>query len=348
MLNCGLRIARSPARSHFALRNSQFLLVLALLFSYFSISLLPLSAEPGVLRNPTEACRRLAQDLQKRAPSITHHNVHWLFGMDISGSMRGGRLDSAKEMLRQWVTYVVVPGDRITLAAFDDEVRLFGPWEVGSDKAPLLTSLLDPLSVRFRPGGGSALQDVREKLLSVAAADTDKERAPITLLITDRDDPDAMPREDNFSRRLVERYGGQFTANAEQKNEDAIEGQVPVSILKPSGQGITYLVVIVSVATRASALPAKSGMEPRRIPLAEPVTMRHEGHDPAAGLRAFLALVPWIVLAVTAVLAAWLWTAGRAGRLVGDTQHGNLILPWRPFRQPPRNIPASRDAARSR
>ncbi|MDH7568714.1 MAG: VWA domain-containing protein [Armatimonadota bacterium] len=296
--------------------------------------------DPGTfLRNPTEACRMIALDLRARAPSLSRRPAHWFIAVDVSASMGQGELDAAKSLLRDYLTYVVVPEDRITLLAFDDELRIFGPWDAGSDRGELIARVLDPLGVRPNRWG-SNVHAARAKVLDLALAafKKDQTRVPATLLITDRDDPDALPRADSFTQELKQRYGAWMGAREEGEAE-GVESQAQWAVRQPGGVREVYLVVVTSVHRTAASVPQSAVS--RRVPLAEPYAYDEVPPDPAAGLRRLLLLLPWTVLGALGALAAWVWARGRGGTLVaGDGDR--LTLPWRPLLRRPLRVAASR------
>lgn len=112
--------------------------------------------------NATEACRYLGRWVCPPGSALCYRPVHWVLGIDISGSGAWGWLDVAKDLLRDWIQYVVVPKDRVQLILFDDEVRTFSPWKV-EDRDALLNSLLDPVRVREGRKGSAIARPARRR-----------------------------------------------------------------------------------------------------------------------------------------------------------------------------------------
>lgn len=297
----------------------------------------------GLWPNSAEACRELGRWVCPRGSPLCHRPAHWVVGVDISGSTQWGWLDVARDLLRDWIGYVVVPGDRVTLIAFDDEVRTFGPWDV-QDRAALLTTFLDPLRVR-EGRSGSAVDRAREKALELAAqaARASPGRVACTLLFADRDSTDSLPgARTPATASLTHRFGSQFVLWPAGKDAQVVERETELKIVCRDGQKIASPIVFHSLARRAEAVPMSANLLPRRIPASTNVPPPPPPPpDPWKWMRQWLWLATFGVgLLALFGLGGWLWSA-EGGKLTNLDKKQSSSLPWRPFRQREKEVRAT-------
>jgi von Willebrand factor type A domain len=301
---------------------------------------------PAVLQNPTQGCYELGLYLKEHFPSMCHQPIHWMIGVDISGSMAGDRLDTVKMLLRQWMESLAAPADRVSLIAFDDEVRRFGPWHLENDRSALQTALDSELTVRLGRRG-SALHAARERLLEMAM-DVDRSASgylPLTMLFADRDDPDTSKARPDFARHMLRRFDSVLAAGQDAHDQPAIEGEKQLAIVPPGRSGVVYLVALVSGGRRTVGMAPNGPPVSRRVPLfPERVITNDAGPDPWSGVRLLVALLPLVSLGGCGLLLFLLWNAP-AGELINSATRQTMSIPWRSFRQPPCRIVASHNKA---
>jgi hypothetical protein len=304
----------------------------------------PLPAEersPTLFPNATEACRSLGRWVFSPDAPLCHRPVYWVLGVDISGSGAWGWLDVARDLLRDWGQYVVVPGDRVQLVVFDDEVRAFGPWDV-EDRNALLSVLLDP--VRVREGHlGSAVDRAREKVLQLAARADHPSRAVCTLLLADRDSTDSLPGAATpITQSLAQQFGAQFVLWSAGNNAKAVERETELKIVCRDGQKIASLIVFHSLSRRAKEVPRRPDWPPRQIPASTSVPPPPPlPPDPWSGTRRWLRPLT-IVIGLLGLLAwgGWLFSA-EGGQLINKDLSRSSVLRWRPYPVRPIEVQAS-------
>jgi Ca-activated chloride channel homolog len=94
--------------------------------------------------------------------------------LDISDSMRGPRMDDARQSLRTFLEELLKPEDEAALLVFNHATRVLSNWT--TDRAPLLTALDE-----VKPTGGTAIYDAIDTALPLFA-DRRHPRAAIVLV----------------------------------------------------------------------------------------------------------------------------------------------------------------------
>jgi Ca-activated chloride channel homolog len=94
--------------------------------------------------------------------------------LDISDSMRGPRMDDARQALRTFLEELLKPEDEAALLVFNHATRVLSNWT--TDRAPLLTALDE-----VKPTGGTAIYDAIDTALPLFA-DRRHPRAAIVLV----------------------------------------------------------------------------------------------------------------------------------------------------------------------
>jgi Ca-activated chloride channel homolog len=94
--------------------------------------------------------------------------------LDISDSMRGTRMDDARQALRTFLEDLLKPEDEAALLVFNHATRVLSNWT--TDRAPLLAALDE-----VKPTGGTAIYDAIDTALPLFA-DRRQPRAAIVLV----------------------------------------------------------------------------------------------------------------------------------------------------------------------
>jgi Ca-activated chloride channel family protein len=94
--------------------------------------------------------------------------------LDISDSMRGPRMDDARQALRTFLEELLKPEDEAALLVFNHATRVLSNWT--TDRAPLLAALDE-----VKPTGGTAIYDAIDTALPLFA-DRRQPRAAIVLV----------------------------------------------------------------------------------------------------------------------------------------------------------------------
>ena len=94
--------------------------------------------------------------------------------LDISDSMRGPRMDDARQALRTFLEDLLKPEDEAALLVFNHATRVLSNWT--TDRAPLLAALDE-----VKPTGGTAIYDAIDTALPLFA-DRRQPRAAIVLV----------------------------------------------------------------------------------------------------------------------------------------------------------------------
>ena len=298
---------------------------------------LPASASPE-----RQACASLEKFVQEHFPSIDSRLVHWFFAVDVSRSM-GPKVQATSGILKHFLEYMTVPGDKITLITFDDEVRLhpndhlltnaselLSPiplWDVESDKSGLKADLSEPIHIRENRQG-TAIDVCRRQMFKTGmfADKSDSERFPILIEIADLDEAEGASEVLPIDKD-TDFVGGEGGKSIQ------THLQLPISI----GGKSVELNVRLSGARTADSRPSHA--LDRRLPLAEREEVRYP--DTYAHIRA---AVLWIPLALFALAAIAVAVAVRvpAGYIVNLVQGTRLWLHW-PIQGPGVRVMASRN-----
>ncbi len=102
--------------------------------------------------------------------------------VDTSGSMKGEKIELAREAMRFFVNSLGV-GDRFNILTFSNDVRAFRPGFVGLDRETRTEALAFVDSIHA--GGGTAIDDALARALSDIAASGDDARPKRVLFVTD-------------------------------------------------------------------------------------------------------------------------------------------------------------------
>lgn len=274
-------------------------------------------------------CHQLGRTMKERLGGLCGRPVHWCIAVDTSESM-GGKLDFTKRLLGEWIPNLAAPGDRITLLSFSKYVREEGSWAVTADRDALTAEILDHLKL-VKGVPGSTLQGARRAVLEKASQSEARYQA-VSLVLSDRDDPDAIPAEDAFTAGLRRQFGESLWAGGSEGGAGAsVEGIKQFVVTNQGNADAHFLVAIYSGQRR---VPAATNAEQRWLPLPAPrIVPGYTPPDPAEGLRALLRIVPPLILGV-ALACVWLLTRATAGWLVkvgGMAGESRLPLRWWPL-----------------
>jgi len=94
--------------------------------------------------------------------------------LDVSDSMRGPRMDDARQAVRTFLEDLLKPEDEAALIVFNHATRVLSNWT--TDREPLLTALAE-----LKPTGGTAIYDAVNTVLPLFA-DRRQPRAAIVLV----------------------------------------------------------------------------------------------------------------------------------------------------------------------
>lgn len=313
----------------------------ARLISSFLLCLL-LCAVPVEASPNRQSCATLEKFIQDKFPSIDSRLVHWIFAVDVSRSM-GPKVQSTANILKLYLKYMAVPGDKVTLFTFDDEVwlhpndrlletssRLELPlpnWIVETDKSGLEADVSEPIHIRDNRQGTVVDQCRRQLFEAGALVDkSDSERFPVLIEIGDLD-----RQEGGSTAPALESDAGFEGAEGGKTAQTHLQLSINV------GGKDVELLVRLSGSKTASARPAHA--LDRRIPLPEREEVRYP--DPYAHVRA---AIPWAPLGVFILAAISVAVAVRvpAGYVVNVVSGTRLWLSW-PFQGPGLRVMASRN-----
>lgn len=162
-----------------------FLLLIVLLAGGMTVG----AQEKPPISRPDQFATLVADTLhgylvREHREEVLEKPIHWYFAVDISGSMSGSTGDLV-DMLRVFLRYTVVEGDRVTRIRFGLKNIIDGPVDLDVKQG---TSHIDPTVTDLSPRDieGTFTADVaRERCISFIQA-SDPRYARVAVLISDR------------------------------------------------------------------------------------------------------------------------------------------------------------------